>query len=134
MLVKEQEEKCLFTTELVLEDDMLCFEPAESQFHATIGDILIQFQECCRAVPNLLPDPLFHSFTRSVLFTNTTVCPSHSVHACQMYPEFVHSRPLINGQLEEKVCGEGPGLEDVFEDDSHLEQLNNSIQVFYIHT
>ena len=38
-------------------------------------------------------------------------------------------RPLINRQVEEKVCGEGPCLEDVFEDDTHLLELNNSIQV-----
>ena len=58
----------------------------------------------------------------------------YTLNLSQCYTVFVQSRPLINGQLEEKVCGEGPCLEDVFEDDSHLEQLNNSIQVYILHT
>ena len=66
-MLKAEAEKCLFTTELVLEGNTLCFEPAQSQFHSTIGEILVQFQECSRAVPNLLPDPFFHSFTRSAM-------------------------------------------------------------------
>ena len=44
----------------------------------------------------------------------------------------MNHRPLINGQLEEKVCGDGPCLEGVFEDDTHLQGLNNSIQVHTI--
>ena len=126
MLAKEESEKCLFTTELVLEDNLLSFEPAESQFHSTIGDILIQFQECCRAVPNLLPDPCFHSFTRSTTTHCVFSLATHNYLFVQCY------RPLINGQLEEKVCGDGPSLEDVFEDDSHLQELNNNIQVIYM--
>ena len=36
---------------------------------------------------------------------------------------------MINSQIEEKVCGDGPCLEDVFEDDTHLQEINNDIQV-----
>lgn len=37
---------------------------------------------------------------------------------------------MINSQVEEKVCGDGPCLEDVFEDDTHLHEINNKIQVY----
>ena len=63
-MLNEQDDNCLFTTHLMLETDMLCFEPAESEFHSTISEILARFQECTRAVPNLIPDSFFHSFTR----------------------------------------------------------------------
>ena len=65
MLNKEAADECLFKTELMLETDILCFEPAEAEFHFVIADVLAQFQQCTRAVPNLLPDSFFHSFTRS---------------------------------------------------------------------
>ena len=39
---------------------------------------------------------------------------------------------MINGQVEEKVCGDGPCLEDVFEDDTQLQDINSNIQV--VHT
>ena len=81
----EEAEKCLFTTHLMLETNYLCFEPPETKFHSTITDILAWFQDCTRAVPNLIPDPFFHSFTRLVslhahyLHTHTEVY-IYSVH------------------------------------------------------
>lgn len=33
------------------------------------------------------------------------------------------TRPIINKKFEEKVCGEGPKLEVMFEDDQHLKNL-----------
>ena len=40
-----------------------------------------------------------------------------------------HSRPLINRKPEEKTCGEGPSLEAIFDDDTHLQDISASIQV-----
>ena len=34
-------------------------------------------------------------------------------------------RPIINRKFEEKVCGEGPKLEVMFEDDQHLKNLES---------
>ena len=42
-------------------------------------------------------------------------------------------RPLINHKVEDKVCGEGPDLEAIFEADSHLQGLCQSIQVGVVH-
>lgn len=77
-MLNEQDDKCLFTTHLMLETDMLCFEPAESEFHSTISEILARFQECTRAVPNLIPDSFFHSFTRCL-------CLYTSIHIHVLY-------------------------------------------------
>lgn len=38
-------------------------------------------------------------------------------------------RPLINGKLEDKTCGDGPSLDCIFEDDSHLQQLTQDVLV-----
>ena len=73
-MLNKETEKCLFKTELMLETDMLCFEPAEAEFHSTIAVVLAQFQQCTRAVPNLLPDSFFHSFTRSLVKEHSTEC------------------------------------------------------------
>ena len=40
------------------------YSPSENEFKGTIMNIIEQFQECALAVPNLIPDALFHSFTR----------------------------------------------------------------------
>lgn len=38
-------------------------------------------------------------------------------------------RPLINRKLEEKDCGEGPNLENIFEDDIHMNDIQERIIV-----
>lgn len=38
-------------------------------------------------------------------------------------------RPLINRKLEEKDCGEGPNLENIFEDDIHMNEIQEKIIV-----
>ena len=38
-------------------------------------------------------------------------------------------RPLINRKLEEKDCGEGPNLENIFEDDIHMKDVQEKIIV-----
>ncbi len=42
-------------------------------------------------------------------------------------------RPLINHKVEDKVCGEGPDLEAIFEADSHLQGLCQNIQVSIVY-
>ena len=83
-MLKEEPQKCLFKTELVLEGDALCFEPAQPEFHTTIGEILVQFQACSRAVPNLLPDSFFHSFTRSLQHTLFAFVCTQSLECVRM--------------------------------------------------
>jgi len=41
----------------------------------------------------------------------------------------IHCRPLINQKFEEKTCGQGPSLSTVFDDDTKLQELSDSIQV-----
>ena len=41
-------------------------------------------------------------------------------------------RPLINGKHEEKDCGDGPKLEIIFEDDTHLKELEQDTIVSII--
>ena len=40
-----------------------------------------------------------------------------------------YCRPLINQKFEEKICGQGPSLLAVFDDDTQLQELSNMIQV-----
>ena len=35
---------------------------------------------------------------------------------------YVLRRPIINGKMEEKTCGEGPSLISMFDDDTHLNE------------
>ena len=42
-------------------------------------------------------------------------------------PPPLFPRPLINRKLEEKVCGEGPSLEVIFEADAHLMELQDGV-------
>ena len=59
-------QKCLFKSYLMLETDELYFEPSCNEFQSALKVILCAFQDCTLAVPNLLPDPFFYSFTRYV--------------------------------------------------------------------
>lgn len=36
-------------------------------------------------------------------------------------------RPLINGKLEDKTCGDGTSLDSIFEDDVHLIGLGDGV-------
>lgn len=54
-----------------------------------------KFKDTLLQVENLVPDKYFDAFTR----------------------------PIVNKKFEEKVCGEGPKLEVMFEDDQHLKNL-----------
>ena len=64
------------------------------------------------------------------------VYPLH-VHTCICNPNYTITitctralfRPMINKKLEEKVCGDGPCLSIVFEDDIELMDLHQEIQV-----
>ena len=38
-------------------------------------------------------------------------------------------RPVINRKLEDKVCGSGPNLKAIFEDDANVKQLGQGVQV-----
>ena len=57
-------EKCLFKSYLKLETDELYFEPSCNEFQRALRETLSAFQDCTLAVPNLLPDQFFYSFTR----------------------------------------------------------------------
>ncbi|XP_065911794.1 dynein axonemal heavy chain 6-like [Dysidea avara] len=91
---------CLFTAKLLLCPERLYFEPQLSEFKDCLYKLLHRFKDCTLAVPNMIPDVEFHSFTR----------------------------PLINQKFEEKTCGQGPSLFAVFDDDTKLQELSDSIQ------
>lgn len=83
----------LFLTEFFIEPSSLIFLPDEDKFQNEIKKVIDEFQSCVLDVKNLVPDNYFDAFTR----------------------------PLINSKFEEKTCGDGPGLEAMFEDDKHLQ-------------
>lgn len=41
---------------------------------------------------------------------------------------YILCRPIINGKMEEKTCGEGPSLISMFDDDTHLQQIIKNIK------
>ena len=95
---EKEEEKVippLYIIEFVLEVENLTFNPDIDQFRDIIGEIMQKFKDTLLQVDNLVPDKYFDAFTR----------------------------PIINKKFEEKVCGEGPKLEVMFEDDQHLKNL-----------
>lgn len=53
------------------------------------------------SVQNLVPDEYFDAFTR----------------------------PIINNKFEEKICGDGPQLSSMFDDDRHLQKIIHHIRV-----
>ena len=61
---EESVENCLFKSCLVLDTESLQYSPTHHQFRDLLLYILEKFQECTLALPNLTPDPFFHSFTR----------------------------------------------------------------------
>ncbi len=99
--VKKEEEKVilppLYITEFVLNIESLTFKPDLETFRENITEIMQNFKETLLQLDNLVPDRYFEPFTK----------------------------PIINRKFEEKTCGEGPKLEMMFEDDSHLKALEN---------
>uniref|UniRef100_A0A4X2L0J5 Dynein axonemal heavy chain 6 n=1 Tax=Vombatus ursinus TaxID=29139 RepID=A0A4X2L0J5_VOMUR len=85
----------MFVTELMLEITSLYFDPSLENFQEGISGTIHRFESTLLAVPNLVPDPYFDSFTR----------------------------PIVNNKLEEKTCGEGPSLATVFDDDKYLHSI-----------
>ena len=55
---------CLFTAKLLLSPSKLYFEPPLADFQNCLHKLLHRFKDCTLAVPNLVPDTDFHSFTR----------------------------------------------------------------------
>ncbi|CAD5112359.1 DgyrCDS1592 [Dimorphilus gyrociliatus] len=90
----------LFLTEFFIEPANLIFQPDEDKFQNEIKKVIDEFQSCVLDVKNLVPDNYFDAFTR----------------------------PLINSKFEEKTCGDGPGLEAMFEDDKHLQDRIGNIR------
>ena len=98
---KKEEEKLvlppLYITEFVLHTETLTFRPDLEAFRENITEIMQHFKETLLQLENLVPDKYFDPFTR----------------------------PIINRKFEEKTCGDGPKLDMMFEDDSHLKALEN---------
>lgn len=98
---KKEEEKVilppLYTTEFVLTTETLSFRPDLESFRENVTDIMQHFKETLLQLDNLVPDKYFDPFTR----------------------------PIINRKFEEKTCGQGPKLDMMFEDDSHLKAVEN---------
>uniref|UniRef100_A0A6I8NU96 Dynein axonemal heavy chain 6 n=1 Tax=Ornithorhynchus anatinus TaxID=9258 RepID=A0A6I8NU96_ORNAN len=90
----------MFITELILDIRSLWFDPSLENFQEGISHAIRHYQETVLAVPNLVSDSYFDSFTS----------------------------PYINNKLEEKTCGDGPSLATVFEDDMHLQSLIQGIK------
>ncbi|CAH8607108.1 unnamed protein product [Heterobilharzia americana] len=74
--------------------------PDESLFQDGILEIINKFQEQVFNIKNLTPDPYFDAFTR----------------------------PLINNKFEEKTCGTGPELQNMFEEDTGLQEIINHVK------
>ncbi|WAR29562.1 DYH6-like protein [Mya arenaria] len=90
----------LYITEFVLEPNQLLFSPDIEEFQEGIAEVIKRFQDAVLSVQNLVPDTYFDAFTR----------------------------PIINNKFEEKMCGEGPSLSTMFEDDKHLQTIIHSIR------
>lgn len=90
----------LYTTELLLEPQMLLFFPGLDDFQDGLGEVIKKFQDAVLSVQNLVPDQYFDAFTQ----------------------------PFINGKVEEKTAGDGPSLATMFEDDRHLQGIIQSIK------
>ncbi|VDQ00829.1 unnamed protein product [Trichobilharzia regenti] len=85
----------LFALEIILEPSRLYLVPDESLFQDGILEIISKFQEQVFNIKNLTPDPYFDAFTR----------------------------PLINNKFEEKTCGTGPQLRNMFAEDTGLQEI-----------
>eukprot|EP00063_Salmo_salar_P075241 XP_014050076.1 PREDICTED: dynein heavy chain 6, axonemal-like [Salmo salar] len=82
----------MFVSELMLETHALTYEPSVDVFQECVSEIISRFQETVLSLVVLVTDSYFDAFTQ----------------------------PMINSKVEEKTCGDGPGLEAMLEDDKHL--------------
>ncbi|CAF1159117.1 unnamed protein product, partial [Didymodactylos carnosus] len=85
----------LFVTEMKLHLDGLHYLPDVATFQSGIGHVIHSFQDTLLSLDNLLPDDAFDTFTR----------------------------PYINEKFEEKTCGDGPDLRQMFNADYHFQDL-----------
>ncbi|CAB4027440.1 dynein heavy chain 6, axonemal-like isoform X1, partial [Paramuricea clavata] len=90
----------LFITELLVEPRSLFFSPDLEDFQEGVHEVISHFQEAVLSVHNLVPDIYFQAFTS----------------------------PIINGKVEDRNVGEGPSLTMMFEDDKHLQHLNEKLK------
>ncbi|CAH8560243.1 unnamed protein product [Schistosoma turkestanicum] len=90
----------LFTVEITLEPSRLYLVPEESLFQDGVMEIINKFQEQVVNIKNLTPDPYFDAFTR----------------------------PLMNNKFEEKTCGNGPQLQDMFAEDIELQKIIDDVK------
>ncbi|XP_067106416.1 dynein axonemal heavy chain 6 [Osmerus mordax] len=90
----------MFMSELMLETHSLTYEPSLDQFQECVTEIISQFHETVLSLETLVPDSYFDAFTQ----------------------------PMISNKIEEKVCGDGPSLESMLEDDKHLTTIVLSIK------
>ncbi|XP_051785909.1 dynein axonemal heavy chain 6 [Erpetoichthys calabaricus] len=89
----------MFLSELIMDIQGFYFEPAVDNFQEGIGEIVQRFQDTVLSLSNLVSDSYFDAFTQ----------------------------PIINNKVEEKTCGDGPGLATMFEDDKHLQAVIQKI-------
>ncbi|KAK6324533.1 hypothetical protein J4Q44_G00038750 [Coregonus suidteri] len=82
----------MFVSELMLETHALTYEPSVDVFQECVSEIISRFQETVLSLVVLVTDSYFDAFTQ----------------------------PTINSKVEEKTCGDGPGLESMLENDKHL--------------
>ncbi|KAH8862654.1 Dynein heavy chain 6, axonemal [Schistosoma japonicum] len=85
----------LFILEIILEPSHLYLVPEESLFQDGIMEIINKFQEQVYNIKTLTPDPYFDAFTR----------------------------PLINNKFEDRICGIGPELKNMFTEDIVLQDI-----------
>ncbi|KAG7458844.1 hypothetical protein MATL_G00224900 [Megalops atlanticus] len=90
----------MFVTKLMLETHALSFEPSVEDFQTCISDIVQRFQHTVLSLDPLAPDSYFNAFTQ----------------------------PIINGKVEEKICGDGPSVEAMLEEDKHLQAVIQNIK------
>ncbi|CAH8497721.1 unnamed protein product, partial [Dicrocoelium dendriticum] len=91
----------LFVLEFILEPNNLYMIPDEHLFRDGILEIISKFQEQVFNIKNLLPDPYFDAFTR----------------------------PVINNKMEEKTCGNGPQLQNMFAEDTGLKEIIENVKM-----
>ncbi|XP_047672459.1 dynein axonemal heavy chain 6 isoform X2 [Tachysurus fulvidraco] len=94
----------MFITELMMDTHALFFQPSIKDFQEVVAEIISRFQETVLFLQPLVKDSDFDAFTQ----------------------------PIINNKIEEKDCGDGPGLDATMENDQHLQNIicniKNSIQ------
>ena len=67
---------------------------------------------------------MYYTMNIDVHFVHRT---KYSVHVYDDCTSLIIARPLINHKLEDKVCGNGPSLDIIFRDDTHLLKLGQDV-------